>query len=89
VRRDQLANVSAVEVAEVARSCISITQSYPPQTIVAGLCLTFVLLCEHMKVRPSWCLEVCANVLKQFHKTDPGNLRGLKRYLTEEIPNHD
>lgn len=87
MRRDQLYNVTCADVAGVARRCISVTQDYTPQEIVGGLALTFLLLCEHVGIHPGNALEAGGRIINRFHDTDPGNLRGLRRYLKEEIRN--
>lgn len=57
----------------------------PPNNVLTGLGVTFLLACERWKLDPRQALEVCDRVLRRAKDVNPQFPRGIAAYLKEEF----
>ena len=86
LRFDRLYDVTPDRLRKSALRMLHRMANRKPEDIVIGISTLFILICQRYRVEPRAVLEVAERILRDMGDKNPPVLRGMKRYLKEDLP---
>lgn len=83
---DRIHNATLRQVRDSAVRVVDAIQVQKPEEQIAGLAVTFLMLCERYGYPPRRALEAAENMMMQARYRDATHFEGLKLYMQHELP---